>query len=735
MRAVVRALSIAVLGACTHEAVVGTDDAGVDASTDVQLADGPQFLDGGPYTASCSASMIAVTIGAHTPTVTCTSSVPVQWNVDRGEIGSPSTGSAYTTSTTFVPSGTAGGVADVLAGSQVAIPILVQLSGSSSGNCPPSQVASSTTQLTAGGGVGGVGGEGCGGAVTDAPTLAALSNPVNNSSLAWLYPYDKTVFPRGLLAPLLQWSWTMNDADAIQIQLSTVSGSFSWTGTFARPSILSQTSGAFIRHPIPQDVWAMATNTAGTKINGQRDDLTVKLVVARNGVGYGPISETWVVAPGRLSGTVYYGSYGTAYVQNGNCKVNFGNGPGCGGATLAIQPGTTSAPTIIAGSNSECRVCHQVSADGSTLHVMHEDYSSASTYDLKNNDVQTSLATPSCAYQWMWPALSPDGKLIFSSGWPTTCSPTALYTTPAGGAASATGIPSALAAWGSAASPDGKHYAFTDLGKDQRSLAMMDFASSAHTFSGYAVLDTPPTLPAVFPSFLPTNTALVYERIIQAPSSASSYLDQYAYTWNGAKGEIWWTTTSTPTPARLDQLDGANYLPAGPNNHANDTELNYAPTSVPLAIGGYAWVVFTSRRMYGNVATIDPWQSDPRNYDATVAITTKKLWVAAVDLDATAGTDPSHPAFYLPAQELMAGNFHGHWALEPCRQDGQSCATGDQCCGRYCESNGDGGLACGSTPPTCGGEGDSCVSNTQCCSGLQCVGGPDNGHCDVTPIK
>ena len=36
--------------------------------------------------------------------------------------------------------------------------------------------------------------------------------------------------------------------------------------------------------------------------------------------------------------------------------------------------------------------------------------------------------------------------------------------------------------------------------------------------------------------------------------------------------------------------------------------------------------------------------------------TTKKLWVAAIDLNAPAGSDPSHPAFYLPAQELLAGN-------------------------------------------------------------------------------
>src|SRR5208282_3742075 len=102
--------------------------------------------------------------------------------------------------------------------------------------------------------------------VASSSTLGALQSPTNNGQaqgLAFLYPYDQTVFPRGLLAPLLQWTWTTGDAEAIQIQLSTTSGSFSWTGTFAAPAILQQTGGKFIRMPIPQDVWTMATNTAG----------------------------------------------------------------------------------------------------------------------------------------------------------------------------------------------------------------------------------------------------------------------------------------------------------------------------------------------------------------------------------------------------------------------------------------------------------------------------------------
>ncbi len=110
-------------------------------------------------------------------------------------------------------------------------------------------------------------------------------------------------------------------------------------------------------------------------------------------------------------------------------------------------------------------------------------------------------------------------------------------------------------------------------------------------------------------------------------------------------------------------------------------------------------MVFTSRRLYGNQLTEVPWLSWPPDYDTTslAQATVKKLWVAAIDLNAPPGTDLSHPAFYLPAQEILAGNSRGFWVLDPCKQNGQACQTGDQCCNGYCEADGEGGaLVCAS---------------------------------------
>jgi hypothetical protein len=200
---------------------------------------------------------------------------------------------------------------------------------------------------------------------------------------------------------------------------------------------------------------------------------------------------------------------------------------------------------------------------------------------------------------------------------------------------------------------------------------------------------------------------------------------------------------ATSKAHRLDQLDGytaagSNYLPTptsdsdGGHTPAQDATLNYEPTVNPIASGGYAWVVFTTRRMYGSVAESSPWDSDPRHFPWLDVVTDKKLWVAAVDLNAAPGTDASHPAFYLPAQELHAGNARGYWTVAPCRPDGQTCMSGDQCCGGYCEPGADGGLVCTNAPPNtnCSQPQERCSTSSDCCDATNiCI----DGYCSIIP--
>lgn len=170
-------------------------------------------------------------------------------------------------------------------------------------------------------------------------------------------------------------------------------------------------------------------------------------------------------------------------------------------------------------------------------------------------------------------------------------------------------------------------------------------------------------------------------------------------------------------------------------DHADDANLNYEPTVNPIASGGYAWIVFTSRRMYGSVAAIPPFCSDPRGVNLVDNVTTKKLWVAAIDLGAKPGSDASHPAFYLPSQELLAGNSRGFWVLDPCRADGDSCESGDQCCNGYCTESAEGGqLSCGNKPPDaqCSASGDKCSDTADCCNPDDVCAG---GFCSFIMIK
>jgi hypothetical protein len=777
-------LFVATIGGACGSSPSGSNfhgDDGADASTgDGSLTDAPSFGDGQSFLGDAliggdaagvfdvepsTLQTITVTAGQTTPAVPYAATldgnpIGAGWTVDRGDLAS--IGAGPSPQGTLHPTGTTGGMVNVIAGydgKTLQRPVFIQLSATQNGsnaNAPGEgqQIATTLGQLGSGGGVGGVGGEGLGGAVTDPATLTALQTPASNGStqgLAYLYPYDQTVFPRGLLAPLIQWTWTTGNADAILISLKTTSGSFSYTGTFSAPAILAQSGGNFIRMPIPQDVWAMATATAGgVTPNNMPDQLTLSLVVAKSGVGYGPITETWTVAPALLEGTVYYNSYGTQLVKN-SLDTDF-NGNEYGAAVLGIDQGATG-PVIVAGPPSPpgagtgCRVCHVVSSDGSTLIAQHGDnYSETSAYNLKNANAETALTSYDNIFGWA--GLSANGSLAFTNAGDLAAndSVSQLYAFPpaATGAVAipTTGIPANLQVGTPAFSPDTKHLAFDllsgtlgTLTGNGTQLVAIDFDGTS-TFSNPRVLATMTGgMRAGFPSFFPTDDAVAFHyQIVNS--------NHLLNTWHGAEAQIWWSDLATGTASNLYALNGlkaggtGQYIPTGPTNHANDTVLNYEPTVNPISSGGYIWVIFTSRRLYGNVATTDPWQSDPRNYNATLVAnaTCKKLWVAAIDLNAKPGTDPSHPAFYLPAQELLAGNARGFWALQPCQADGTSCTSGDQCCNGYCEPGADGGLVCANTPPnaSCSQVGDKCTTAANCCDTTnQCI----NGFCAVSTAQ
>ena len=584
---------------------------------------------------------------------------PAKWSIDNVSLG------AIDAIGTFTASGVVGGVSNVTAqagNAQGATTVTVNLQLAEN---PGNVSASDQTKLKGGGNADG--------------------------TFKWLYPYDKTVFPRGLTPPTLQFAGVAATSYYVHI----ASKYLTYDGFFAGSSPA--------RIDLSPATWKSITQSAQAS-----DPVAIEVTKLAGGVVTGPIKETWNIAQGTLRGTVYYNSY-TSQLAGG-------------GATLKVKVGQTAQ--VLKGG---CNVCHAVSANGNVLASANSSYSGGGAYDLTNN--AATLSTGS-AYQYDFAGIYPDGSKMLScgtlaGGWPPNIPglggnhDSQLFDIKTGKATPAAGFDGVIKkALMPAFSPDGTKVAFNhyDTGAGH-TLAIMDFDNKTSTFSALSDVVTDAQHYVGWPAFLPDTSALVYH--------TDSRVD-YA-TWQGAVADLSVVDMKTHTATALDAMNGisggAPYLPYG----AGEAHLNFEPTVLPEAVGGYFWVLFTSRRNYGNIIASNN-QNDTNR---------KKLWVAAIDINSKPGVDTSHPAFYLPGQELPSGNMRGFWALNPCKQNGSGCEGADECCGGFCRqvTEADGGISTQCVPPPVGGcaqEFETCTTAADCCGagqGFLCV----NGRCAQPP--
>lgn len=591
--------------------------------------------------------------------------------------------------------------------------------------------------------------------LAEADQTALKTGGAADPAFKFLYPHDGTVFPRGLPAPLLQFGdgkTVTGTANAAYLKMTTSHFSYQQFGLGGTP----------VRVAIPEPVWKGATLSAKAA-----DDVSVSVTKRTGATISAPVTETWRIAQGTLKGFIYYSTYKSPLLPYSEATQT-------GGGILRIKPGV-STPEIV---RKGCVVCHSVSAQGNVLAASFgPDLTNPTSGDTVNLDPASPNPTPRgpstmIGQQYSFAALTPDGSLALTNGNPGLGPPylphgfNGAYQSILVNTSTGVPVPSpsltaiVKQAQSPAFSPDGKHVAFIngDVSPEKRVLAMMDF-DGVSTFSNYKVLRTEtetttnwtaassgstpvPGMPqpktVAWPSFMPDSAGMIYHSGDSFDSSGFNYSNGVGTSW-AQYAELHLIETDG-TVKKLNQLNGRNAAGASvlPYGEAIDGNLNYEPNVMPLPVGGYYWVVFTSRRSYGNKwapgrakttqAFDDPMQ-DPWGSNAGPS-PRKKLWVAAIDLNHAdpANLDPSHAAFYLPGQEDDSANMRGFAALAPCQQMGASCESGADCCDGYCRQNGNdpnGAPVLQCIPPpvnTCSDIDEPCETSADCCDpGNYCI--------------
>ncbi|HEY3233790.1 MAG TPA: hypothetical protein VGJ84_03685, partial [Polyangiaceae bacterium] len=425
----------------------------------------------------------------------------------------------------------------------------------------------------------------------------------------------------------------------------------------------------------------------------------------------GPIKEQWLIAPGKMKGIVYYYSYDT---------------PDAWGFPNTFQGKKAGVVRLRLGYPAEglfgnCVICHSVSANGTMLAAsVAQSGDWSATYDLSTGAAPppqiVRVANPR---PFMFPALTPDGKRAFTSGaGDPQFNITVIDSTIVDTSTGAVIVPGLTSLYLPAFSPDGLFLAGTRLEKTSSAVSLVNNPGKGRlAMADYDGNQNPPTVTNVrdvvvstnnkalgWPSFIPDSRAVVFQEggDLQSKSNVLAEL-RLAQTASGSVNQL---------GALNGYLaDGTTFYP--PNGMAEDGQHNYVPTVLPRPIGGYYWVMFSSRRSYGNYL--------PPGATSVGSLIRRKIWVAAIDLDHDTKPDPSHPPFYLSGQPIEADAHRPFVALEPCKPEGASCESGADCCAGYCretsrDASGLPVLQCVPPPPnSCSNIDEFCLTPADCC--------------------
>jgi len=549
-------------------------------------------------------------------------------------------------------------------------------------------------------------GNSCPGELSPQQAQALAGAPRSDQALVWLYPYDGTVWPRGLLSPILQWPVAIG-GEAVKVHFK---------GQYVDLTLCLRTTGS-AQVELPQGVWDRLSESNA----GATDPIAVELVVLAGGAPVGPIKQAWTFANAKMKGAVYYNTYNSKLPAAQNT-----------GAVLRLIPGQRQ-PEVFLGSRAlgECTGCHSVSANGTRLSA--DTHGAGGVTRVSSAFFALTPSTPanppplvSNAPQLGFGTFYPDGSRFVTNAAPALTlgvpfvagnlpgtfgvAPSELITTASGQVVQGSGLVTTGKMPSFSAS--GKEIVFVDyaIGGDGKGVAIMDFDAASNKFSNYRIAYQSTAQYPAWPFFLADGSGIVFALGNSALNTSTNVIPPSIPDSELYLVDLRALNTAVPLARANGYRDAAqaqSYVPAG----ARDLKKNYLPTAIPVAAGGYFWMLFTSRRTYGNIKTGDP-----------LVDVAKQLWVSALAIGGSG--DISYPPFYLRGQELESGNIRGFAALEPCRAEGASCSSGIDCCNRFC-TNG----ICG-PPETCSPIDQGCVTRADCCPPAQgqrgtveCIGG------------
>ncbi len=555
------------------------------------------------------------------------------------------------------------------------------------------------------------------------------------------YPYDKTVFPLGLTAPLVMWTAPTGGShasDVYRLQLKESAYSYDVYGATPLPATSPGPSAA--QWAIDQSVWDRVTASNG----GPSDPVQVVLSRYDSATMTAAASAaiSWTIAPASLRGAIYYWTASKSTLSDGGGVESVGH-------ITRMAPGTGAQPVQL--NSGKCMGCHAVSADGTTLVAAIDDPATApadppyvlgwqapnytrpwAVFDVSQQAPQAGFqstqygadiaVTPDGAYTvWGAPTVTDAGGSRVLS----------LSNTKTGALVTNSGLDALLGPLAGdvlsmpAFSPDGTMLAAVRspssgdnvLPNDPKAIVYVNYAAASQTFGASlstVVSSTDPALATgetalAYPSFTPDNKYVAFHAGTLATGCQNGCDDT-----TPDDGQLYIAPVGGGGAIRLAAIDDP---PA-----SADKNTSVEPTFDPTAAGGYSWVVFTSMRAWGNMGwPVAAGEDVTKNENFK-----RRLWVAAVD--PTIGTiDPSHPAFYLAGQDDTP-NMRGFWANAQCiatpaaGQSGGACDQGFECCSGFCTN----GMCSSVSTLACQAIGGTCATSADCCNGtagVSCSGG------------